>query len=108
MVEWTYSAKGVEDHKKFCQALIAEISTGSDLSRDFMIRLIAFLDANKELSGPHITIFDFCKCVKNRKDYSEDGWSLLILLCGMVPENSSAQGIIDPLLIPARDILIIF
>jgi len=105
MYEWNRSAKGVEDHKKFCQALIAEISTGSDLSGKFMIRLIGFLEENKELFGPHITIFDFCKCVENRKDYSADGWYLLTLLRSMVDINFSAPGISDPLLIPARDIL---
>jgi hypothetical protein len=94
----------VEDHKKFCQALIAEISTGSDLSRDFMIRLIAFLKESKESFGPHITILDFCKCVENRKDYSMDGWYLLTLLSSMIAP-SSAPGISDPLLIPARDVL---
>jgi hypothetical protein len=105
MYEWNRSAKGVEDHKIFCQALIAEISTGSDLSMEFMNRLIAFLKESIESFGPHITILDFCKCVENRKDYSENVWYLLVLLSSMVDRNSSAPGISDPLLIPARDIL---
>jgi hypothetical protein len=105
MVEWNRSAKGVEDHNRFCQALIAEISTRSDLSWEFMKSFINFLNVNKESFGPHITILDFCRCVENRKDYSENVWYLLLFMSTMVDENFLAQGMNDPLLISARDIL---
>jgi hypothetical protein len=49
MVEWSHSDKGVEDFKKFCQALIAEISTGSDLSSEMASCLIAFLEKKQRI-----------------------------------------------------------
>ena len=104
MNEWHRSSRGVIDDMRFCQTLITEISTGSDLSLTITMILCEFLNANRESFGPHITIFDLCTCVQNRKDYSYHGWYLLNVLSGVVAPIAGPL-INDPLLISTRDIV---
>jgi len=105
MNEWLRSKKDVEDHRRFSDALILEMSIAG-LSKDYAFHLGNFIESYKQYFGPEITIFDICKCVINSSgDYSHHNWLFIARLCMIADLSNFETRIKHPILFSAMDVI---